>query len=117
MYNLKGLRRELGKKQSDIAQLFGCVQGNISAQERTNRNLSDEQMAILYSTFGEDVVNKYAQEDEMHTSSIGDNNTINGFATHNSTVNYTENKELISLLHKKDEQIDRLLSIIENLNK
>lgn len=42
----------------------------------------------------------------------GDN--ING---HSVTVNKTETDSFIELLKKKDEQIDRLLSIIEKLNQ
>lgn len=42
----------------------------------------------------------------------GDN--ING---HSVTVNKTETDAFIDLLKKKDQQIDRLLSIIENMNK
>lgn len=45
------------------------------------------------------------------TNVNGDN--INGGSV---TVNKTENEKLLELLKKKDEQIDRLLSIIEKLS-
>lgn len=57
-------------------------------------------------------------EGEMLNSSVVQNNqngdNING---HSVTVNKTETDSFIELLKKKDEQIDRLLTIIENMNK
>lgn len=59
MYNLKGLRKEVNKTQSEIAVLFGCKQNNISMQEKSDRDLTTEQMDVLRKNFGEEIVNKY----------------------------------------------------------
>lgn len=59
MYNLKGLRKEIKKTQSEIAVLFDCGQNNISMQEKSNRDLTCEQMNILYDNFDKEVVDKY----------------------------------------------------------
>lgn len=53
MYNLKGLRKEVNKTQSEIAVLFGCKQNNISMQEKSDRDLTTEQMDVLRKNFGE----------------------------------------------------------------
>ena len=56
MYNLKGLRKEVNKTQSEIAVLFGCKQNNISMQEKSDRDLTTEQMDVLRKNFGEEIV-------------------------------------------------------------
>lgn len=59
MYDLKGLRKEVGMTQGQMALLLKCGQTNISMQEKSNRNLTDEQMNILIEKFGDAVIRKY----------------------------------------------------------
>ena len=68
MYNLKGLRKEVNKTQSEIAVLFGCKQNNISMQEKSDRDLTTEQMDVLRKNFGEEIVNKYYYKISRKTS-------------------------------------------------
>lgn len=75
MYNLKGLRKEINKTQLEISVLFNCGQNNISMQEKSNRDLTEEQMSILKKEFGESVVMKYYVADI--SESIEDNPKIN----------------------------------------
>ena len=53
------------------------------------------------------------------SQSIGDiiGSTAVGNNVHGSGNNITSHAELADIIHKKDEQIDRLLAIIENLSK
>lgn len=59
MYDLKGLRKEVGMTQEQMASLLGCGQTNISMQEKSNRDLTDEQMRTLIEKFGDAVIRKY----------------------------------------------------------
>ena len=78
------------------------------------RGLEEYQTRILFDKYGEEVVKEYLiPESAIHQGNINGDN-ING---HNVTVNKADFDKLISLLNKRDEQIDRLLRIIENLNK
>ena len=53
------------------------------------------------------------------SQSVGDisGSTVVGNNVHGSGNNITSHAELADIIHKKDEQIDRLLAIIENLSK
>lgn len=70
MYDLKGLRKEVGMTQAQMALLFNCGQTNISMQEKSNRDLTDEQMLILIEKFGDDVVRKYIINGENRSAII-----------------------------------------------
>lgn len=85
MYNLKGLRKEINKTQSDIADLFACGQNNISMQEKSNRDLTYEQMNILYNNFDKDVVDKYIinEQDESFSEEQPKVNFITGIPYYN----------------------------------
>ena len=89
MYNLKGLRKEVNKTQSEIAVLFGCKQNNISMQEKSDRDLTTEQMDVLRKNFGEEIVNKYYYK--ISTSNV---ETINN--ERESTLTYIIHSGFIS---------------------
>lgn len=60
MFDLKRFRKENGKiTQTEIAKMFNCTQGNIYAIEASGRDLTNEQLDILKSKFGEETTNKY----------------------------------------------------------
>lgn len=59
MFDLRKFRKEYNKSQQYIADLFNCGQNNISMLEKTNRDLTPEQLNILYKNFGKDVIDKY----------------------------------------------------------
>lgn len=106
-------------KKSDMAEYLGYkspyFSGIINGKEKMSdsflKTISDKlHINIQWITTGEgDMIseNKIVQQNQN-----GDN--ING---HSVTVNKTETDSFIELLKKKDEQIDRLLSIIEKLGK
>lgn len=60
MFDLKRFRKENGKiTQNEMAEMFNCTQGNIYAIEASGRDLTEDQLSILKSRFGEEIVNKY----------------------------------------------------------
>lgn len=74
MYDLKGLRKEVGMTQAQMALLLNCGQTNISMQEKSNRDLTDEQMEILIEKFGSDVIRKYIINIKNHPDVIDEGN-------------------------------------------
>lgn len=60
-FDLKGFRKRLNLKQTDVAQLFNCVQGNISAIENGKRGLEDYQAEIISREYGEEILKEFIQ--------------------------------------------------------
>ncbi len=106
-------------KKADMAEYLGYkspyFSGIINGKEKMSdsflKTISEKlHINIQWITTGEGDMtseNRVVQQNQS-----GDN--ING---HSVTVNKTETDSFIELLKKKDEQIDRLLSIIEKLNQ
>lgn len=113
-FDLKAFRKRFGLKQVEVAQLFNCVQGNISAIETGKRGLEDYQARIISEKYGEDILREYIIPSNAISQGNVNGDNIQG---NNVTVHKTETDKLIDLLKKKDEQIDRLLGIIENINR
>ena len=106
-------------KKADMAEYLGYkspyFSGIINGKEKMSdsflKTISEKlHINIQWITTGEGDMtseNRVVQQNQS-----GDN--ING---HSVTVNKTETDSFIEHLKKKDEQIDRLLSIIEKLNQ
>ncbi len=71
MFDLKQFRKDFGITQKAMAEIFNCVQPNISAFERLGKDLEDYQSKILVEKFGEDIVKKYIIPNT--TTNIGQN--------------------------------------------
>lgn len=71
MFRYKQFRREVGISQIDLARLLGCGQPNVSAMERTDRQLETDQEAILRERYGNDIIDRFSytveedQEEEV----------------------------------------------------
>lgn len=59
-FDLKAFRKKYKLKQVDIAKLFGCVQGNISAIETGKKKLEEYQARIIEEKYGKEVLNEFA---------------------------------------------------------
>jgi transcriptional regulator with XRE-family HTH domain len=111
MFNLQKLRIEKGLTQKDAAILLGCKQPNISAIENSGKNPTPEQVEILISKYGEGYVMSLYDNlrEELDIKSQNELNLESAFQIM---------KKQAESLNKKDEQIDRLISLLENqLNK
>lgn len=100
MFNLQKLRTEKKLKQSDIADLLGCKQSNISAIENNGKNPTDEQLQILINNFGEEYIMSLFEETQSQTSEF------------NSMLEIM--KLQADSINKKDDQLSKLITIIEN---
>ncbi len=115
--DLKQLRIEKNLTQREMAELFGCNQNFISDIETGKKALPPDKLAILKARFGD--ITRYITQ-EVQSQMAEGNNIIQQSAKGNNITQHTDGNtvhKFISLLEKKDEQIDRLLTIIEKLNK
>lgn len=103
-------------KQVDIAKLFGCVQGNISAIETGKKKLEDYQARILEEEYGREVLEEFAiceNLPKMSSSSL---------AAENIPVYETKNKagvagDLVTIPREVFEQIARLTETVLSQQK
>lgn len=72
MFDIKEFRKKHKLTQIKIADILGCGQANISAMERTMRDLEEDQFHKLAEIFGGDEVGKYIinNDDNTNQSSI-----------------------------------------------
>ncbi|MBQ7823299.1 MAG: helix-turn-helix transcriptional regulator [Bacteroidaceae bacterium] len=59
-FDLKAFRKKYKLKQVDMAKLFGCVQGNISAIETGKKKLEEYQARIIEEKYGKEVLEEFA---------------------------------------------------------
>lgn len=111
MFDLKRFRKENGKiTQTAMAEMFNCTQGNIYAIEASGRDLTEEQMNILKSRFGEETVSKYIINLTPQSESP---------ATMKESVNNFFNKReesLLSIIESQQRTIENLSRTIVNLS-
>ena len=81
MYNLKGLRKEVNKTQSEIAVLFGCKHNNISMQDN-----------VLRKNFWEEILNKYYKK--ISTSNVETINNERESTLNSSSDSFREKKRI-----------------------
>lgn len=130
--NLKQFRKDHGLGQKDIAEIFGCKQNHVSAIELGTRTLTPLHIRLLIEKYGFDVVAKYASASEMpgnpsvtvNAPVITDNTAPVQAGNNNSMEMPNDTAALVALMHKmldqhekqlqkRDEQIDRLIDILE----
>jgi transcriptional regulator with XRE-family HTH domain len=112
--------REQGLTQEDVAARFDVQQPYVNA------------LLTGKKAFGKKTAQRWAEEfglsaswlltaegDMMSSPSVVHQNNQNGdnISGTNNTVNKTSCTDLMQLINKRDEQIDRLLAIIERMQK
>lgn len=115
--DLKKLRTDKKITQAYLGELFGCNQNFISDIENGKKTLPPDKFEILKEKFGD--ISAYITNKDQAMLAEG-NNIIQQSGKGNNITQQADGNTVnrfISLLEKKDEQIDRLLTIIEKLNK
>lgn len=115
--DLKRFRAENKLTQVEIAELFGCNQSFISDIENGKKALPSDKLAVLKEKYGD--ITKYITQ-EVQSQIADGSSIIQQSAKGNNITQRTDGNtvnKFISLLEKKDEQIDRLISIIECMHK
>ncbi|MCI7615129.1 MAG: helix-turn-helix domain-containing protein [Bacteroidales bacterium] len=124
--NLKQLRQSLGLSQVQLSNEVGLAQGYISELEKGKKQVTDEVVTKLRSRYGEDIVEQWMQEIPAVQQTVeGENNNFSG--TGDVTVQNVDsipleafNKMLAEIaeqrkiVSKSQEQIDRLLNLLES---
>ena len=112
--------------QREMAEVLQCNPSNVSHIVNGKRNLTGLHFRLLIDRFGFDGIHDYAEPgDPMPKKVDGANISGNSAPVQNGDGNVcTDNSALIAiirqqteLMRSKDEQISRLLAIIENLQK
>lgn len=123
--NLKLLRQSLGLSQVQLSTEIGLAQGYISELEKGKKQITDEVMNKLYERFGTDVVEEWIQEIPAVQQTVeGESNNVSGTGdvtvqNCNSVPIEAFNKmleeiaEQRKIVSKSQEQIDRLLNLLE----
>ena len=112
MFDLKRFRKENGRiTQMAMAEMFNCTQGNIYAIEASGRDLTDEQLNILKSKFGDEVVSKYI----INLTLDKDNPKTFKEATHDF-FNKREDS-LLAIIESQQRTIENLSKTLETLSK
>ena len=123
--NLKLLRQSLGLSQDQLSTEIGLAQGYISELEKGKKQITDEVISKLYDRYGHDVVDEWMQEPPVVQQTV--EREINNFSgtgdvsvqSGNSIPMEAFNKMLDELAEqrkivtKSQEQIDRLLGLLE----
>ena len=130
--NLKQFRKDYGLGQKDIAEIFGCKQNHVSSIENGTRALTPLHIRLLIEKYGFDKIAPYASADELPSKPlveinapvITDNTAPVQAGNNNSMEVPNDTAALVALmnkmldqhekqLQKRDEQIDRLIDILE----
>lgn len=112
---LKNFFKERGITQEQIAERLGVKQPYVHALLTGNRAFGKKSAKKFEEAYGLSEAWLLTGKGEMIISPVVQNNQ-NGNNIHGATVNYhgeNSTEKLITLLEKRDEQIDRLLSLLE----
>jgi transcriptional regulator with XRE-family HTH domain len=124
--NLKQLRQSLGLSQVQLSNEVGLAQGYISELEKGKKQVTDEVVTKLRSRYGEDIVEQWMQESPAVQQTVeGENNNFSGTgdvtvqngdsipleAFNKMLAEIAEQRKIVS---KSQEQIDRLLNLLES---
>lgn len=108
---------EQGISQTDIANRLKVSKAYINALFTGKQNFGKKQAEKWEKEFGLSKSWLITKEGDMLCPNINQENVSGTNVVGENTVNNNLSSELIDIIKKKDEQIDRLISIIENLNK
>ena len=130
--DIQKLRHDFRLSQKALGTILGCQQSNVCLIEKGERDLTQLQVRLLIEKFGFDVVAQYASPGEMPQGAvvtvnapvITDNTAPVQAGNNNSMEMPNDTAALVALMHKmldqhekqlqkRDEQIDRLIDILE----
>lgn len=109
--DLKEFFRVRGLTQNDIAERLGVSQSYIGMLMSGNKAFGKNTAQSWAEEFGLSMAWLLTGEGSMFPGNVQNNQNGDNFQGDGMTVNKTD-AEFFALLRKKDEQIDRLLSII-----
>lgn len=123
--NLRMLRQSLGLSQVQLSSEIGLAQGYISELENGKKQITDEVLSKLTGRFGKSIVEEWMQEAPAVLQTVegeinnftgtGEVNVQNGNSIPVEAFNkmMDEIAEQRKLISKSQEQIDKLLNLLE----
>ena len=123
--NLRLLRQSLGLSQVQLSSEIGLAQGYISELEKGKKQITDEVINKLSNRYGEKVVEEWMQDTPVVLQTVeGEINNFSGTgdvtaqsgdsipvaAFNKMMAEIAEQRKIVS---KSQEQIDRLLNLLE----
>lgn len=123
--NLRLLRQSLGLSQVQLSTEIGLAQGYISELEKGKKQITDEVINKLINRYGEEVVEQWMQDTPVVQQTVeGEINNFSGTgdvtvqsgdsipveAFNKMMAEIAEQRKIVS---KSQEQIDRLLNLLE----
>lgn len=121
-FKYKEFRRAHGIFQSQLAEIMGVVQSNISRYESENIEPQPEQLKKLYDKYGKEDVDSYFIEDtnifDVKSSSKGSNGQNNCILVDKDIIEILKKQSDILVKHiiEQDKINARLMTVIENLS-
>ena len=106
-------------EQSDLRNILGCTQPTISQIENGRMPMPTNFIRILNEKFGKDIIEKYIEPNTTMALSDNGSTSIAGNGNHHINANATlemaikEISEQRKLVAKAQEQIDRLITLLE----
>lgn len=125
--NMKDFRQAHNLFQSEMAELLGVNQSNVSRAElRGYFSLTYPQLQTLYERFGREDVDSFSV-DEPQVSVTASGNSNEGSGTQNNGLFHfdeglidvirRQSDAITELAHKQSEQTDRLLSLLDKISE
>lgn len=127
--DLKNFISDFRLSQKELSEVFGCSPTNVSNIVSGKRNLTGLQIRLLIDKYGYEAISKYADATELPPVSggsgsveavnsnvqNGDGNSITADAALIQVMKQQsdQNSALIAELAKRSEQMDRLISLLE----
>lgn len=114
--DLKNFFKSQGLTQNDIAERLGVSQSYIGMVMSGSKDLGKKSAQKWSNEFGLSVAWLLTGVGDMNNNQMANQNNLNGdnFQGNGMTVN-KGNADYIAMIKKRDEQIDRLLAIIEKM--
>lgn len=112
---LKAFFKDKGLTQEQVASMLGVSQAYVNSLLTGNKAFGKKQAKRFEELFGISQTWLLTGKGDMVVAGVYQSNQ-NGNNIHGNTVNYqgeNSTEKLIEMLKKKDEQIDRLLSLLE----
>ena len=96
MYNLKGLRKEVNRHNLKLLFYLVASKTIFLMQEKSDRDLTTEQMDVLRKNFGEEIVNKYYYK--ISTSNVETINNERESTLKSSSDSFREKNESLFMM-------------------
>ncbi|WP_337468362.1 helix-turn-helix transcriptional regulator [Hallella sp.] len=119
MFRYKEFRRAHGLFQSQLAEIMGMVQSNVSRYETEGIEPTPEQYQKLYEKYGKEDVDSYIVKGEALNSNVNiHGNQNNGVQVDKDIIEIIKKQTEILANHivEQDKINSRLISVLENLS-